>query len=51
MHDHLFYEPMKNLSNVLRASAIETERKLVEISLEVLFLNATLVGCAKPAFK
>ena len=51
MHDQLFYEPMEDLANVARASAVESEGKLIKIPLEVLFLNATLVGCAEPAFE
>jgi hypothetical protein len=33
MHDQLFHEPMEDLSDVARASAVETEGKLIEIPL------------------
>ena len=49
VHNQLFYEPMKYFSDVARASTVEAEDEFVEIPLEMLFLNGTLVGCAEPA--
>ncbi len=51
MHDQLFDESMEDFADVARASAVKTEGKLIEIPLQVLFLNATLVGCAEPSFE
>ena len=47
----LLDQPVKELADMFRTSAVETKRVFVQIPLKVLSRNATLVSCAQPAFE